>query len=219
MLQPYAIPRSGFTGYGGSSGLIEQDVGTSFNALLSSDAGKKYPIGTCIGYFNESLHGYGVCAYLRYHGGSDSVAGAIGLAAIIWNETAPAHTSVLSSYWHATVTCDLDGGINSGKLAICLGTVTSTVSSALSTARGAWFWIKGLCPDFYTAATTKFHNSVALTSAGSLAAVTGWTVGAADGTIALGSGEILNAGGSLNDDDTNANTIGDVYLLGTGWGI
>lgn len=214
MLQPYAIPRTGFTGYGTGSGLTEQDIGTSFNALLTSKEGKQFPIGTCVGYFNESLHGYGVCAYLRYHGGSDSVAGAIGLAAIIWNETAPDHTSVLSSYSHATVTCDLDGGINSGKLAICLGTVTSTAAL-----RAAWFWIKGLCPDFYTDATTKFHNSVAITSAGSVAAVSGWTVGAADGTIALTTGVILSTGGTLNDDDTNANTIGDIYLLGTGWGV
>jgi len=200
MLQPYAIPKSGFTGRGGASGFTVASLTTTHNVASTSDYAGVYPLGTCIGYFNSTIGGYGVCAYLQA-----KEALTIGLVA----------TSLATS--HTAVQITLTGGMAIGcaPAAVALSSITDEYYG--------WFWVKGVCPDFYTSASAKY-------SAATISIISGVNLTAGESFFAATAGEIdeyletdvaIPAGHAISSGSEAGGTIacGEVKLIGSGWGV
>jgi len=207
---PYAeMPKSGFTGHGGSSGYTEKDVATSHNVATTSDYAV-FPLGTIIKYFNESLHGYGACAYLTC---TEATSDAIVVGDCV----------TLTAGSHTDVTNDASAG-SVGDYAAEAGACAAIALSTMTTTYAGWFWIYGVCPDLYTSATAKLAENTGLTSAGSIGAMSPFRASTTDGCIALFDADAANTdtcaiGFSLVADSTNANILGNARLYGVGWGV
>ncbi len=210
ILFPYSIPRSGFIGRGGPSGYIELDPATSYNKASTDKDALVYPIGTVIGYFNASIGGYGACVYMIADEASSEP---IVLANVV----------TMKSGSHTILTNDASAGAV-GNYAANAGVPAAIAIGAMTTDYYGWFWFLGVCPDLYTAASTKLGASSALTSAGSIAAMSPFIASTTNDRIALhnrdaASTDVEVMGMSIAANSTNDNTLSKIRLFGTGWGV
>ena len=209
MLFPYAIPKSGFTGYGGASCYTQQDLTTSHNRVSTSEYAQKYPLGTIIGYFNATLGGYGACAYMKFDNG-DAVACVAGdvLTMLAGTFGSAGHTE------HTTLTTDISAGMTKGGIPMAIAL------TAMTDGYYGWFWMLGVCPDFYVSSSAKFSTVDINTENVSLEA--GEAFGA---TVDTTLDEYTNAetcgvaGVSLVADSSNVVNAGEIRLTGLGWGV
>ena len=195
------IPTDGFTGHGGPGGYNAKAISSSHNVISTSDYAKVYPLGTVATYFNSAIGGYGACAYLK----TDETISGAGLVATL---LATSHTEV-------AVTLSNGMAIGCGPSAVSLSAVTDEYYG--------WYWIKGVCPDLYTDATTKL-------SASTISIISGVTLTAGESFFAATAGEIdeyletdvaIPCGHAINSGSGSGGTIGmgQVKLIGSGWGI
>lgn len=170
MFGNYAIPKDGFAGTGGPNAFVQKAVDSTHNVVSTSDYAKQYPLGTTIGYYNDTLNGYGACMYVRFNvTGSESVAIKAG---------SPCGRSADADIYY-DVTPDQSAASDDGGFGIALSSMTNNYYG--------WLWIWGVCPDFYTSATAKYDDSV-ITTDGNIVAGASFTMefSTADNKIILG---------------------------------
>lgn len=207
MLYPHTIPKSGFTGYGNASGFRDLDPATSHNKAATDPNAKIYPLGTIIGYFNATIGGYGACAYLSCtEASSDAI-----IAGDLLTMTAGSHTDVTNDA--AAGACpDVDGG----GLPACIA-----ITAMTSTYRG-WFWINGVCPDLYTAASTLL-SATTVTATSTIEAMEAFRADeGTDGLLFEHKEDDTDDAGAVGMVLADCNTtvaLASVRLFGIGWGI
>lgn len=205
MLFPNSEPINGFIETGGAGGYQAHSPATYHNV-----ASPKYPLGTIIGYFNATLHGYGACVYAQ----CDEVSsGSIVVGRVL----------TLKSSYGTILTDDASAGMV-GTYQTHAGVPAAIAMSTMTTDYYGWFWIMGCCPDLYTAAGTSLSANTGITSGGSIAADCAFIASTTDGAIAVYDADAANVdvepmGFALAADSTNANTFSNIRLYGTGWGI
>lgn len=142
-LYNFSIPKDGFTGYGTEKEYQAKAVDTSHN-VASTSAYAIYRLGTKIGYYNETLGGYGACIYLQYSAGAETLAAGYPVGIDEANDTLYSVTGDQST--------------------IGDGSPTAIALSAMTTAYYGWFWCAGVCPDFYTSSSAKFAATTVTTN-------------------------------------------------------
>jgi len=186
-LQPYSIPKNGFAGTGGPNTF--QTASTLEGHNSSTEA---FPTGTKIRYNNETLGGAGSCVYQKFDNGAGNVA-------IVAGSLLKATTTI------GTVTGDVTDQAAGGATCIAL--------SAITDGNYGWFWCAGVCPDFNTAASTKFSASSILTDGNVVAdvALIGTTTDLEIG-IATVDQLVPMVGYALADDTSTALAMASVVL-------
>lgn len=197
-MYPNTIPPNGFTEHGGPGGYIAP------KSRHHDFATATYTIGTKVRYYNEHIGGQGVCIYLRYsEGGETLVAGML-------CQPDPA----LDSLYY--VTGDQDTFVD-----FAVAKPNCIALSGMTTTRYGWFWCGGVCPDFFTDATTRFDEATCTTD-GTITAGEGFCAqrSTTDGIIvAYDIGSIHSAdnhsqaGWVLADDSSTSTDMGNLVLI------
>lgn len=208
MLFPYAqMPLNGFIETGGANAY---QTHKAVHHNVSATPGNGYVLGQIIPYFNATIGGYGACVYC-------TCTEATGDPIVVGD------CVTLTAGSHIDLTNDASAGAV-GDYAAEGGFPAAIALSSMTTTYCGWFWIKGVCPDLYTAAATKLSANTGITSAGSIGAMSAFIASTTDGAIALHDRDAANTdtevmGMSLAADSTNANIFANVRLTGAGWGI
>lgn len=196
-----AIPVNGFAESGTETGWTHPKA-THHNVATAA-----FDVGTKVRYFNAHLSAWGTCIYLRYSKGGET------LAAGMLCQPDP----VEDSLYYVTGDC-------STFVDLAVWKPNCMALSAMTTTFYGWFWCGGICPDFFTAASTRFDEATCVTD-NSLTAGDGFTndgaqSGDTDGTLvaykigAIHTGENFSqAGWVLADDGGSSTDMGNLVLI------